>query len=54
MSMNVVRAWYIRLNGLNVPHVPQPRFIAPHVFGGYCVVGIPMIWLLIYDDINQG
>ena len=27
--MNVVCAWYVRLNTLNVPHVPQPPFIAP-------------------------
>ena len=30
ISMNVVRAWYVRLITLNVPHVPRPRFIAPH------------------------
>ena len=40
MSMKVVRAWYIRLNGLNVPYAPQPRFIAPMFLG--------VIVLLVY------
>ena len=29
ISLNIVRAWYVRLITLNVPHVPRPCFIAP-------------------------
>ena len=45
----VIWCRYVRLNALNVPHVPQPRFIAPLL----CAFKSPTKYLILQNIVDK-